>query len=72
LTGGIIATESERELNCTLLFSGMAGVLAEARLSADPKQRNAILQRAREFYTSAFCSWTFCFFFAAMRLWLSS
>jgi TetR/AcrR family transcriptional repressor of nem operon len=49
------ATESERELDCVLLFTGMAGVLAVARVTADPEQRKAILQRAREFYTSAFC-----------------
>jgi len=49
------ATERERRLNCILLFSGMAGVLNAARLTTDPEQRNAILQRAKEFYTSAFC-----------------
>src|SRR5215471_9762824 len=49
------ATERERRLNCVLLFSGMSGVLNAARLTTDPEQRDAILQRAKEFYTSAFC-----------------
>jgi TetR/AcrR family transcriptional repressor of nem operon len=48
-------TASERRLNCILLFSGMSGVLNAARLTTDPEQRNAILQRAKDFYISAFC-----------------
>lgn len=47
--------DEERRRNCLILFSGMAGALNLARATADPQQRNTILQAAREFYTRAFC-----------------
>jgi hypothetical protein len=45
-----------------LLISGIAGVLTAAPLTTDPKQRNAILQRAKEFYIKSFVERTFSFF----------
>ena len=49
------ATESERERNTLVLFSGMAGALSMARSVADADLRQSILQGAREFYIKAFC-----------------
>ena len=48
------ATKSERERNCRILFSGMAGTLNLARSTVDPELRKSILQAAREFYLKAF------------------
>lgn len=49
------ANEGERERNCMVLFSGMAGALNLARATADSEMRKAILQSAKEFYVDAFC-----------------
>ena len=49
------ASESERERNCVVLFSGMSGTLNVARAAADPELRKTILQSAKEFYIKAFC-----------------
>ena len=49
------ATEEERQRNCLVLLSGMAGALTAARTTADPELRKAILQAAKEFYIKAFC-----------------
>lgn len=53
LPGG---TNEERERNCQVLFSGMAGALSLARAAVDPESRNAILEASREFYIKAFCN----------------
>ena len=50
------STEGERQRNCAVLFSGMAGALSLARAVADEEMRQSILQGAREFYIKAFCS----------------
>jgi len=50
------STEGERQRNCAVLFSGMAGALSLARVVADEEMRQSILQGAREFYIKAFCS----------------
>ncbi len=49
------ATDKERERNCMVLFSGMAGALSLARASADLESRKAILEASREFYVKVFC-----------------
>jgi len=49
------ATSEERERNCLVLFSGMAGALSLARATPDPESRKKILEAARDFYTRAFC-----------------
>jgi len=50
------STDGERERNCLVLFSGMAGTLNLARASVDLKSRKAILKASREFYIQAFCN----------------
>jgi len=50
------STEGERQRNCAVLFSGMAGALSLARAVADEGMRQSILQGAREFYIKSFCS----------------
>src|SRR5262249_22073631 len=50
------ATNHERERNCLVLFSGMAGSLTLARATVDLASRKAILEASREFYIKAFCS----------------
>jgi TetR/AcrR family transcriptional repressor of nem operon len=49
------ATSEERERNCLVLFSGMAGALNLARATPDLESRKKILEAARDFYTRAFC-----------------
>lgn len=46
--------EAERERNCLVLFSGMAGALNLARGMVEEESRNALLASAREFYIKAF------------------
>ena len=48
-------TESERQRNFLILFSGMAGTLGLARAVADEPMRRRILRGAKEFYIKAFC-----------------
>jgi len=50
------STDVERERNCLVLFSGMAGALGLARASVDLQLRKAILKASREFYIRAFCN----------------
>jgi TetR/AcrR family transcriptional repressor of nem operon len=50
------STEGERQRNCVVLFSGMAGALSMARAVANESTRHRILQGAREFYIRSFCS----------------
>jgi TetR/AcrR family transcriptional repressor of nem operon len=50
------ATSEERERNCLVLFSGMAGALTLARATPDLDSRKEILEASREFYTRTFCS----------------
>jgi TetR/AcrR family transcriptional regulator, transcriptional repressor for nem operon len=50
------STEGDRQRNCAVLFSGMAGALSLARAVADEGMRQSILQGAREFYIKSFCS----------------
>lgn len=47
-------TESEREANALVLFSGMAGALSLARSVADSDLRQSILRCAKDFYIEAF------------------
>jgi TetR/AcrR family transcriptional regulator, transcriptional repressor for nem operon len=47
-------TTEERHRNAFLLFSGMAGTLAAARVTADPSRRSSLLRSAREFYKRSF------------------
>ncbi len=49
------ATEDERQRNCLILFSGMAGAVTLARAVADKEMSQSILLAAREFYIKAFC-----------------
>jgi TetR/AcrR family transcriptional repressor of nem operon len=49
------ATSEERERNCLVLFSGMAGALSLARATPDLESRKKILEVARDFYTKTFC-----------------
>jgi TetR/AcrR family transcriptional repressor of nem operon len=49
------ASETERRLNCMVLFSGMSGALNVARATADAQMRKTILESAKEFYIKAFC-----------------
>jgi TetR/AcrR family transcriptional repressor of nem operon len=49
------ASGDERERNCLILFSGMAGALNLARATPDPEKRKTILRAAKEFYIKAFC-----------------
>lgn len=49
-------TEAEREHNCLILFSGMAGALNMARSMADRERRQAMLEAAKDFYIKAFCA----------------
>ena len=49
------ATSEERESNCLVLFSGMAGALSLARATPDRDSRKKILEAARDFYTKTFC-----------------
>lgn len=48
--------EAEREHNCLILFSGMAGALNLARGMVDQQSRETLLKTAREFYIKAFCA----------------
>ncbi|HSE36612.1 MAG TPA: TetR/AcrR family transcriptional regulator [Blastocatellia bacterium] len=48
--------EAERERNCLILFSGMAGALNLARGMVDQESRDTLLEAAREFYVNAFCA----------------
>jgi len=50
------ATDHERERNCLVLFSGMAGSLTLARATVDLASRKAILKASRDFYIEAFCA----------------
>ena len=50
------STDVERQRNCLVLFSGMAGALSLARASVDLQSRRAILKASREFYIRAFCN----------------
>jgi TetR/AcrR family transcriptional regulator, transcriptional repressor for nem operon len=48
-------TDSERQANFLVLFSGMAGALGLARAVVDESVRHQILQAARKFYIKSFC-----------------
>lgn len=48
--------EAERERNCLILFSGMAGALNLARSMADRERRESMLEAAKDFYIKAFCA----------------
>jgi TetR/AcrR family transcriptional repressor of nem operon len=48
-------TSEERERNCMVLFSGMAGALTLARAAADMESRKKILEVSKDFYTKTFC-----------------
>jgi TetR/AcrR family transcriptional repressor of nem operon len=48
------ATARERRQNAGLLLASMAGVLNVSRVLADPASSDALLARAREFFTAAF------------------
>ena len=47
-------TLEERRARVFILFSGMAGVLAAARVVADPQRREQMLAAARMFYLESF------------------
>jgi TetR/AcrR family transcriptional repressor of nem operon len=50
------ATVEEKRRRFSILFSGMAGALVNARALVDPKRRDDMLAAARDFYLKAFVS----------------
>jgi TetR/AcrR family transcriptional repressor of nem operon len=48
-------TDEERERNCQVLLSGMAGALSMARAAVDLESRKSFLEASRKFYIKSFC-----------------
>lgn len=51
-------TSAERERKALVLFSGLVGALNLARATADDDLRRSLLEDAKAFYVSAFCTRT--------------